>query len=897
MFKKCYAVFLFIFIIFILIPVSFANENITDFDINGVNDMDIIKDDTLNDEIHVDVHNGNDENSGDSANPVSTIGRALNISSSNSKIIVHEGIYKENNLNISKSLEIYGQGDVVIDAENKSRIFTVNTGSSDSVFISGITFINGNAYNGGAMYILNAVTTIDNSRFINNTALTEGGAIYWNSINGLISNSLIESNYGRGGSGIQWGESSTDFSVGSADYGQIINCTFKNNHLMQDDDACIGLSIYSHRTKVINSTFIDHYTPYNSTFEVLYINGDYGTVEGCLFANNSMAYTSALGLDGNYAVVNRNTFINNTVSFKDSFGGAIGIQSETGSICNNTFIANGGDECLGGAIYINIQEDHQFSFIDITDNIFKNNQALLGGSIYTNAQGCMLTLTVKRNVFEGDNAKNASSIYLSNIYDPTTISNNTFKNLKSDYGAVIYSRASYISISDNLIYNSSSLFSENICTDSKVIGSLKLKFNDVIGAVNQSTVLTANLTDDMGNGISVRGIEFTVDGKDIRRTNSYNSAIATFDEFGTYVINGSYENAKVETGILTVLHSASIKIEPVINYGKRVNFVITLTNSSGAIANAGIMFYSNNQSIILKTDDEGKARFTTNLDFGNYSVIASFTDDEYYKSVNETVTINVFFSVESQDLVRGYNSGSDFKIKLYNDTGVLVQTNVDFMVNGIKYTVKTDDDGIANLNVKLAAGSYSIYVLNPFTGDEIFNTLQIVGRISDNKNMNVYFGSGNSYKIRVYGDDGNPVGVGEYVTLKIASKTYTVKTDMNGFASFKLNKLNPKTYTLTATYKGFKVSNKIVVKPVLTAKNISKKKAKKIKFKAKLLNSNGKALKGKKITFKIKGKTYKVKTNKKGIATLTLKKLKVGKYKITTKYGKSTIKNTIKIKK
>ena len=84
---------------------------------------------------------------------------------------------------------------------------------------------------------------------------------------------------------------------------------------------------------------------------------------------------------------------------------------------------------------------------------------------------------------------------------------------------------------------------------------------------------------------------------------------------------------------------------------------------------------------------------------------------------------------------------------------------------------------------------------------------------------------------------------------------------------------------------------------MLTAKNISKKKAKKVKFSAKLVNSKGKAVKGKKITFKIKGKTYKVKTNKKGQATLTLKNLKVGKYKITTKYGKSTIKNTIKIKK
>ena len=92
-------------------------------------------------------------------------------------------------------------------------------------------------------------------------------------------------------------------------------------------------------------------------------------------------------------------------------------------------------------------------------------------------------------------------------------------------------------------------------------------------------------------------------------------------------------------------------------------------------------------------------------------------------------------------------------------------------------------------------------------------------------------------------------------------------------------------------------SNKITFKPTLSAKNIVKKKSKKIKFSAKLVDKNGKALKNKKITFKIKGKKYKVKTNKKGVATLTLKKLKVGNYKITSSYGGCTIKNTIKIKK
>ena len=62
-------------------------------------------------------------------------------------------------------------------------------------------------------------------------------------------------------------------------------------------------------------------------------------------------------------------------------------------------------------------------------------------------------------------------------------------------------------------------------------------------------------------------------------------------------------------------------------------------------------------------------------------------------------------------------------------------------------------------------------------------------------------------------------------------------------------------------------------------------------------------LKGKKITFKFKGKTYKAKTNKKGVAKVTikksvLKKLKVGK-KVTyqAKYLKDVVKKSVKVRR
>ena len=76
------------------------------------------------------------------------------------------------------------------------------------------------------------------------------------------------------------------------------------------------------------------------------------------------------------------------------------------------------------------------------------------------------------------------------------------------------------------------------------------------------------------------------------------------------------------------------------------------------------------------------------------------------------------------------------------------------------------------------------------------------------------------------------------------------------------------------------------------------------KFTLKATLKNGKKpLKGKKISFKFKGKTYKAKTNSKGVAKVTIKrkvirKLKRGKsYKVSISYLKDTIKRTVKVKR
>jgi hypothetical protein len=200
-------------------------------------------------------------------------------------------------------------------------------------------------------------------------------------------------------------------------------------------------------------------------------------------------------------------------------------------------------------------------------------------------------------------------------------------------------------------------------------------------------------------------------------------------------------------------------------------------------------------------------------------------------------------------------------------------------------------------------GKYNVTVTNVKTGENVTRNLEIVKRIIENKDITLDYKDGSKFVVRAIGDNGEPVGKGVVVVMKVNGKTYKQKTDSKGYARLTIN-LIPKKYTITSTYHGYSVKNKITVKQILKVKKTVKvkKSAKKLVLKATLKSSKGKPLKGKKITFKFKGKTYKAKTNKKGVAKVTIKKkvikkLKKGKkYTYTAKYVDDKVKGKVKVK-
>lgn len=314
-----------------------------------------------------------------------------------------------------------------------------------------------------------------------------------------------------------------------------------------------------------------------------------------------------------------------------------------------------------------------------------------------------------------------------------------------------------------------------------------------------------------------------------------------------------------------------------------------------------VSIYDGNELLGSAIVTDGKASFGFVLDPDKYILVTSYDDGDILEGFEIKTTIEVPDSIKI-----GYNTELMIESKFYDEDGIeLFYKNITIYLDGNKYTEFIDNnEGILYLTLyDLSIGKHTLVLQNPTTMEDSSTTIDVVSRFSGNSNVNMFYADGSSFKVRIYDNNGNPVGANKVVTMKLNKETYIVKTNSEGYAILKIpNTVKPGSYKLTATYAGQTIENTVKVKQILKlAKVTVKKSAKKLVIKATLKGK--KPIKGKKLTFKFNGKTYSAKTDKRGIAKITikssvLKKLKVGKkvtYQVT--YLKNTVKQTVKVKK
>ena len=253
---------------------------------------------------------------------------------------------RDRNIVIDKDITIQGLGsatDVIIDARNLSRIFTI--GSGVQVKFINITFTNGNTptypHDGGAIFneFTNSKITIINCTFTYNKANNDGGAIYNRGPGLNIANSSFSNNSAGGGGAIRNLATGDDFKV--------INCSFTNNSAIGGAGA-------------------------------IWNTADGFSVAYSIFTNNKANDGGAILNSANDGSVANSYFISNEA---DRNGGAILHRYYSGFIIvNSTFIAN--LATLGSAFY---QSNSGTS--SITFSVFLSNT---NHAIYVESGACAL---------------------------------------------------------------------------------------------------------------------------------------------------------------------------------------------------------------------------------------------------------------------------------------------------------------------------------------------------------------------------------------------------------------------------------------------------------------------------------------------------------------------------
>ncbi|MBQ6099758.1 MAG: right-handed parallel beta-helix repeat-containing protein [Methanobrevibacter sp.] len=604
---------------------------------------------------------------------------------------------------------------------------------------------------------------------------------------------------------------------------------------------------------------------------------------------------------------------NNTVSYNDVYlkandnyiygmgvlGYYTGHSAPVGQgATNNAFVGNqitiDGVYCVEGII---IGDESEDTFVE--DNVLNLKSDAVVYGIY-------FEMSHKSTVKNNELNLNSQAIYGIEGYgsnNNTVLDNTVDANAKDVYGVI------FLNGNDNIITgNKINANGNGEAIDTAILDSIK--------PGNAGIILMANST---GNYIadnevkSTKGYAISLDDEAI------NNVIAdNYLNSEKGVANKAVSNAKNNNVSDNYIYIADATAEDVsVKYRGTGEFkLVTDKKMDGAI----VKFYDlDGKYLVQSTVSNGlavaKYKFDASYTPSQYLFTAKIFKEDYKAS---SFDINVFVSKSNMKInVAAVSIGQGDKgnvvAKVLDEFGNPISgVSVTFKrINSAGRAVtmgsaKTNSNGVATLSYSVGAslnkGTYSMTaeVANQdnYNGAKITSKLTVKEKISfvGAKNYNVYYGNTVTYKIQIKDANTKKPLSGKSVTFKINGKSKTVKTNKNGYASYSV-KLAAGSYTITASCNGYSSSKKITFKPTLTAKDISKKKSKTTKFTVKLVDKNGKILKNKKITFKFKNKKYTAKTNNKGIATLSLNNIAVGKYPITSSYGGCTIKNTITIKK
>ena len=747
--------------------------------------------------------------------------------------------------------------DNVISDKNGGAIFSDIMGFEHSnigvLLVKGTTFNNCSSGFGGAILHFGGDIIIDNSTFTNNYAIFDGGAIYVSNTNLSIAGSTFDNNtalYG-GERGSFGGAVYCDMSM------FMLNCSNFTSNCAHEGSA---LYLYDASYNISDNTFkgnVDFNGSYDDIFSVFDVYG--------ILGNNTYSGEDSVSTDNvNYATIvafegMNLTLINNTIDVTTlpsrfdlrDWGWITPVKNQGNKGTCWTFGSSGA------------MEASILRFLGIEMDLSENNMEDISMVYY---------MYGVKGFTEASTMDSAANYALSwfGVF-------NEEYDVYDQFGKIspIFATSNSIHFQDTVIIPPRQNSTDNDAMKRAILkyGALFIYYLAESRGVDQYYNGTANIN----HGVTLVGWD---DNREIDGAPGK----------GAWIIKNSWGADKGDNGYMYISY---------------YDTTLSTITPSYAFPLENTVIYNKN----YQYDISGQFQYRNGLD--------------QYR--------NTYWAVDD-DLIAGVgtyfnDTNVEYTIRIYvNDKLVLVQSGLSpfpgyHTVKLNSYVpIKKGDEFIVEIKsnaVPFLVGSRQHYIqgTSQVLSESVWDNLTDYGavccikaytladdtKIINNKDISVDYSGGKYFSVKVVTGNGHAVGIGEKVTFTINKKSTTVTTDKNGIAKIKIVDV-PKKYTITTKYKGKTYTNRVTVKQVLIASKVTvKKTAKSFTIKAKL-KVNGKLVKGKVITFKFNGKTYKVKTNAKGIAQKKLnknviKKLRKGKaYAVKVTYLKDTIKTTVKVK-
>jgi len=542
------------------------------------------------------------------------------------------------------------------------------------------------------------------------------------------------------------------------------------------------------------------------------ISSNYVSV-GSKLANGTYinSTNSIVGIDI-YFDSNNNTVNNNhiEVSGNDNYvygTGCLAAQTGKGTTTanNNKFISN--DIILNGNNFVSGIIIGYLSNKTIVDN----NAITLNSK--NDAYG--ITLEISQNNIITNNIVNAKSgaIYLLEIFSSNNnkISNNIF----NGNGSFVYGIAGYEASNNTINSNKINAFGD---------------YNTVDKVSNHGDSITAGIA---GIYLIKNSLNNNINSNNIT-TNGYYAVNITENQNivkNNYLVaNNTYGNKAVNYLNENVSSNYPKNLNINFDVDKKGNIIIKLTDDeNNPVNNKTITYLINGTESpkALVTDENGQA-VINNLN-GKIRLTVLFNgDNEYIKSNNSikvyvvnkvpvklgTKIVSYDFNQVAVDFYHGERGGYFVSQLLDVNNNPLVNKTVQVGFNGVVYTLTTDENGLAKLQINLAwSGIYTFAVC--YLGDDDYNGSFVVNKITISKKPtslvvpNKKYSLGTKSKVitvtlqgkKAFGQ-GSVVCAGRIVKVTVNGKTYTAKTNSKGVVNIKVNINRRGTYTVTTKFDG-----------------------------------------------------------------------------------------------